>query len=273
MELDVFKHKTISPFSAWGYTGNFWEINLDTIFATWISIAVMIVLVVCIRLAIRRPFSIYTYGIEQITGYYVDMVKESIGYFDGQIFTFVFGIALFTWFCNVTEVLPFAEAATSDVNTTLAIGISSFAFVQFQGLKHKGFGYFKKYFTPFFFFFPVNVLGQLSKIASLSFRLFGNIISGTIIISLISMIFEKTQSYFLPLAVLTLIASLLMEHYSAEKKLPRIARMVSVGTIISSVVPVAKIVLCLGVGTIQAFVIGLLTNMYVSAEVGESGGH
>jgi F-type H+-transporting ATPase subunit a len=57
----------------------------------------------------------------------------------------------------------------------------------YAGIKSNGFrAYIKEYFQPIFFMMPLNVIGELAKIVSISFRLFGNIMGGSIIILVIS---------------------------------------------------------------------------------------
>ena len=54
----------------------------------------------------------------------------------------------------------------------------------FLGFRHRKGKYLKGLFEPSVLFFPINFIGELAKPVSLSFRLFGNILSGTIILSL-----------------------------------------------------------------------------------------
>jgi len=74
------------------------------------------------------------------------------------------------------------------------------------------------------------------------------------------------------LAIVTLIFSLLIERYSVETRFPRLNKIILGATVVVSVIRGAQIVFCIGVGTIQAFVVSLLTSMYLSAEIGSSGG-
>ena len=53
-----------------------------------------------------------------------------------------------------------------------------------MGFKHRKGDYLKTFFEPHFIFFPLNLIGELAKPVSLSFRLFGNMLSGTIILTL-----------------------------------------------------------------------------------------
>lgn len=75
---------------------------------------------------------------------------------------------------------------TSDLNLTLCLSIITFMLTQFFGLKSKGpGGYIKGFFEPMPFLFPLNVVGELANPVSLGFRIFGNVVAGVIIMSLI----------------------------------------------------------------------------------------
>lgn len=75
---------------------------------------------------------------------------------------------------------------TSDLNLTLCLSIITFLLTQFFGLKSKGIGgYVKGFFEPMPFLFPLNVVGELANPVSLGFRIFGNVVAGVIIMSLI----------------------------------------------------------------------------------------
>ncbi len=75
---------------------------------------------------------------------------------------------------------------TSDLNATLCLSIITFVLTQFFGLKSKGIGgYVKGFFEPMPFLFPLNVVGELANPISLGFRIFGNVVAGFIIMSLI----------------------------------------------------------------------------------------
>ena len=59
------------------------------------------------------------------------------------------------------------------------------------GIKSKGLGYFKGFLEPVPFLLPINIVGELATPVSLSFRLFGNILGGTIIMGLVYAMFPK----------------------------------------------------------------------------------
>jgi F-type H+-transporting ATPase subunit a len=102
------------------------------------------------------------------------------------------------WYSFLLNVPEFEEP-TRSINTDLALGLVVFVVVHAYGLKNKGLlDYFKDYMDPvpakapyiFFFFlnffFYLNIIGALSNVVSHSFRLFGNMFGGFMIIAIVS---------------------------------------------------------------------------------------
>lgn len=93
---------------------------------------------------------------------------------------------------GVEVFIPYWRAPTADVNTTLALGLITMVMVQVYGYRYLGLKYFKKFFdfsTPINFFVGIlELVSDLSKIISFTFRLFGNIIAGEILLIVISML-------------------------------------------------------------------------------------
>lgn len=104
--------------------------------------------------------------------------------------------------------IPFWRAPTADINTTLALSLVAMTTVQVYGFKHLGLGYLKKFFdfsSPINFFVGIlELISDISKIISFTFRLFGNIIAGEILLVVIAMLipyFGPTPFYGLEIFV------------------------------------------------------------------------
>lgn len=95
------------------------------------------------------------------------------------------------WFCGFAFILFSAlssifglRAPTADWATTFALALATFVLMVVMGLKYRKGAYLKTYIDPHWIFFPMNLIGELAKPVALSFRLFGNMLSGTIILTL-----------------------------------------------------------------------------------------
>lgn len=183
--LELFHQITWNPFKIFGLTGSFWNINLTIVIFTWVVLLAIFGIILLSKIYLKKDNSIGQYLILSFIKSFKEQVIESLGRFEFKHFAFITSLFIFIFLCNIISVLPFVEEPTIDLNTTLGLGIVSFLYVQINSIMYNGFkAYIKEYFMPFFLLFPVNVIGVLSTIISISFRLFGNISGGAIIANL-----------------------------------------------------------------------------------------
>ena len=135
---------------------------------------------------------------ELITEFIRDLAKTQIGEshgdylswvpFIGTLFLFIFvsnwSGALIPW--RLIE-LPNGELAapTNDINTTVALALLTSISYFYAGINKKGLGYFNRYVQPAAFLLPINVLEDVTKPLSLSFRLFGNILADELVVGVL----------------------------------------------------------------------------------------
>lgn len=99
--------------------------------------------------------------------------------FIGTIFLFVASASLCT-------VIPWYKPPTGSLSTTLALALCVFVAVPLYGIKDQGLiRYCKSYMEPTFIMLPFNVIGELSRTLALSIRLFGNMMSGEMIVGIL----------------------------------------------------------------------------------------
>jgi F-type H+-transporting ATPase subunit a len=163
-------------------------INLEVIVMTWIVFALLIVLGLFAsykRKILPRP--IQTLG-ELIISLLYGLTEDALGKELAKTYApLVCALFMFLLLSNWLGIIPHLEEPTKDLNTTFGLGIMGFFIAHYAGIKSKGFkAYIKEYFQPIFFMMPLNVIGELAKIVSISFRLFGNIMGGSIIILVVS---------------------------------------------------------------------------------------
>jgi F-type H+-transporting ATPase subunit a len=78
--------------------------------------------------------------------------------------------------------VPYFRAPTADLNMTLALSLLTFSVVQFAGISMHGFVGRIKHMADPPFLFPIEVISELSRIISLSARLFGNVFAGEVLL-------------------------------------------------------------------------------------------
>jgi len=185
-----------SPFSRWGITHPITHVDVPIIIYTWVALAFLIIVVCVTRSFFHQKKSTGHYLLSSIVKGFMDLCSQSLGRFHYGHFSFVFSLFLFILFCNLMGQVPFIEEPTSNLNTTLALGIIGFIYTNIHAIKAQGIkAYLNEYLEPFFLMLPLNIVGKLAGVISISFRLFGNMFGG----SLISNIYFSTvgSSYIL----------------------------------------------------------------------------
>jgi F-type H+-transporting ATPase subunit a len=104
--------------------------------------------------------------------------EKYIGFL-GTLFVFVAAASLCT-------VIPGYEPPTASLSTTTALALSVFLAVPFFGIEEQGVGsYLKSYMKPTIVMLPFNIISELSRTLALAVRLFGNMMSGAMIIAIL----------------------------------------------------------------------------------------
>lgn len=85
--------------------------------------------------------------------------------------------------CNLSGLLGL-RAATADYGTTFALAIITFVMIHYAGFKYQKIGHITGLFKPIILS-PINIIGEIATPISMSLRLFGNILSGTVMMGLI----------------------------------------------------------------------------------------
>jgi len=95
---------------------------------------------------------------------------------------------LFLYIATATlcTVIPYYEAPTGSLSTTVALALCVFVAVPLFGIEEQGIGgYLKSYLEPTIIMLPFNIISELSRTLALAVRLFGNMMSGTMIIAIL----------------------------------------------------------------------------------------
>ncbi len=96
--------------------------------------------------------------------------------------------ALYVGVANMIGVIPGAYSPTEDLSTTLALALLIYVLGHVASIVKKGFRtWLKGFFEPYFIMLPLNIAGEVSEFISHSFRLYGNIFGGGILLGVIYM--------------------------------------------------------------------------------------
>jgi F-type H+-transporting ATPase subunit a len=99
---------------------------------------------------------------------------------------FVGTLFLFIALANLFTIFPGYEPPTGSLSTTAALAICVFVAVPFYGIRERGWrGYLKSYVEPTIVMLPFNIMGEFSRTLALAVRLFGNMMSGTMILGIL----------------------------------------------------------------------------------------
>jgi F-type H+-transporting ATPase subunit a len=217
-------------------------VNSEIVIHTWIIMALLAIMLACVKLILNHT-KIGRFIIISIVSFFIDLTKQAFGFFVYNHCVFAAALFIFIGLCNTAPLIPWLEEPTRDLNTTLALGIISFVYVQLVSIQTRGLGpYIKDFFQPFFVMLPLNIIGKLSAIVSISFRLFGNIFGGAII----------TKLYFS-----TISGSFILES---------LGLLTGLNFIIIAFFTLFE-------GLLQAFVFAMLTLTYLSVGCQKDGGH
>jgi F-type H+-transporting ATPase subunit a len=167
-----------------GYDNPLLNVNSETIIHTWIIIGLLAFALATVNFLLHQT-KIGRFLLIQCVTFFIDLTKQSIGSFVFSHCVFAAALFIFIALCNIAPIIPFLDEPTRDLNTALALGFIAFFYVQIIIIKTHGAGsYISNLFKPFFIMLPINIIGKLSSIISMSFRLFGNIFGGAIITKL-----------------------------------------------------------------------------------------
>jgi F-type H+-transporting ATPase subunit a len=125
---------------------------------------------------------------------------------EGRAFFPLIGTAfLFILVCNLIGLIPGFFSPTANVNTTLALALCSFVYTHYLGLKFHGVKYIKHFLGPVSWlaplFLPIELIGHLARVMSLTLRLFGNIMGEDLVLAILLMLAGK---FFAPLPMMFL---------------------------------------------------------------------
>ena len=164
--------------------------NSDTIIATLVSAAVVLLLAFLVRAKVsaESPGKLQL-AFETLMSWVNETVEANLGRLHPFVVPLAFALFIFILIANWIHFLPtehFLVPANADTNLTYAMAFLVIIGVHIFAVKHHGIGeYLKGYLKPYPVMAPLTILEELIKPFTLALRLFGNIFAGGIMLALI----------------------------------------------------------------------------------------
>ena len=171
-----------------------YEIRFDwlTLVMSWAVMAILIVGALFLRRALRQPIEDKPNRTQAALDALMGALQTQLGGSFGSerlaamMFPFVSTLFLYVLFSNWISVIPYMTSPTQDLNVTLGLALLVFVISQVLALRFKGVRrYLKGYVDPLPVMLPINIIGEVAKPLSHAFRLFGNVLAGTIFVTVI----------------------------------------------------------------------------------------
>ncbi|GAM11222.1 ATP synthase subunit a [Geobacter sp. OR-1] len=176
--------------------------SADAIAYTWL---IMILLLIVSKLATSSlksvPSGLQNF-MEVIIGGIENMLVETMGEHGKPFFPLIATLAIFILVSNLIGLVPGFFPPTANINTTAACAVIVFVMTHVVGIKHHGAAYVKHFMGPIIWLAPmmffIEVIGHLSRVVSLTLRLFGNMNGHELVL----MIFFGLAPFIVPMPMM-----------------------------------------------------------------------
>ena len=165
-------------FYLWGFPIN------QTIFYTWIVMALLVAMSVYISRKIKNTIEVSRFqtALEMIVMGMRTQVHEVSNDNPAKYLPLICTFFLFIGLSNLLTIIPIFQAPTASLSTTVAFALCVFVAIPYYGIRNAGIkGYLKKYIEPVPVMLPMNIVSDITSIFSLAVRLYGNVLGGAVI--------------------------------------------------------------------------------------------
>ena len=157
----------------------------ETLTTMWILTALIMLTVLLVTRNIDKIPGKLQNGVEIFVSTIYKLTADTMGEDKIRFAPYIGTLLIYVAVMNLSGMFA-VRPPTADLNTTLSIALMTFFLIHYHGIKSKGIGGYLKGFTePMPTITPINIIGEIATPVSLSFRLFGNLVGGMIIMSLI----------------------------------------------------------------------------------------
>ncbi len=156
--------------------------NWETLCMTWITMAIVLVIAFLATRNLKMVPTGWQNVLEMIVTSLLAQVGGTMGKRGMFLAPFIISLFMFLLVSNWLGLVPTMSSPTNDLNNTLGLALLVIVMVHVLGLHMKGGHYIAHFFKPTPVFVIINAIEEIAKPITLSFRLFGNILAGEILI-------------------------------------------------------------------------------------------
>jgi F-type H+-transporting ATPase subunit a len=159
-----------------------------TIVFTWIVMGLLVITAwyATHKLSVEPPLSRWQNLLEIVVTYIREQIREITLQQPDRYLPFLGTLFLFIAVSNMLAIVPGYSPPTGSLSTTAALAICVFLAVPVYGITQHGFiEYLRHYSQPTVFMIPFHIINELSRTLSMAVRLFGNIMSGSMILAIL----------------------------------------------------------------------------------------
>ena len=190
-----------------GITGYLhYEVFGQTVWLTTSHVALFWIVVTLVVFTLFANRAIKKADPNQVPGPFLNVVEFVVETFDslthstmgekGKFFSNYIGtLFMFILVANISGLFGL-RPPTADYGTTLALALITFVLIHYNGFKYEKSGHVTKLFQPVLLT-PINIIGEIATPLSMSLRLFGNVLSGTVMMGLIYGLLPKLLQLFI----------------------------------------------------------------------------
>jgi F-type H+-transporting ATPase subunit a len=159
------------------------------------------------RLSVENPGR-FQIALEEIVGLFLQLLRTNVGEKGPRFLPLVGGIGVFIFIANQMGKIPGLMSPTASLNTTVGCALTVWVYYHYQGIREQGVVAYVKHFAappgaPIFIapiMFPIEIISHLSRVMSLSLRLFGNIFGEEMVV----LILASIVPFLVPLPMMVL---------------------------------------------------------------------
>lgn len=175
---------TLSPDEIVYFTLGPLQVSATLVF-TWLVMGLLVVAswLITRKLRVAAPLAAGQHALEALVVFVLAEIEGVTRHDARPYLPFVGTLFLFIVISNVLGIIPGFQPPTGSLTTTAALAVLVFLAVPYFGIRQVGLKqYLKSYLEPSPFMLPFTIIGELSRTLSLAVRLFGNVMSGSVIV-------------------------------------------------------------------------------------------